>query len=222
MRAVADEQLDDRVDEVLGSRRWVSGEPNRSSTVTSAPPPRRRACAGSCASPSPSHQCRTTIGSSTTTPGGTCTNAPPARNASCSTVNASGDASEHAAEQRRRRRRRSHVARPQTRTPFASSAASSSWCTTRPSRTTTSPARSPASAANGPPPGARSSPGCAELARPGRAGSGRGRARRSGCSARSPPSAVGHARSSSCSAAADAPPNGEPVGPAEVRAPRRV
>ena len=54
---------------------------------------------GNDARPSPSHQCRTRIGSSTTTPAGTCTNAPPARNASCSTVNASSERARRGAEQ---------------------------------------------------------------------------------------------------------------------------
>ena len=92
MGAVADDQLDDRVDEVVARRGETEavddGDLGRSRR-------RRRACAGRWRSPSPSDQCSTTIGRSTTTPVGTWTNAPPARNASCRTVNASGDASEH-------------------------------------------------------------------------------------------------------------------------------
>ncbi len=40
------------------------------------------------------------MGSSTTTPAGTCTKAPPARNASCRTVNASSDALDALPDQR--------------------------------------------------------------------------------------------------------------------------
>ena len=61
--------------------------------------------------------------------------APPARNASCSTVNASS-LSADARPNDDRTRSSSHVAMSQTRTPFASSAGSISWRTTRPSRTT--------------------------------------------------------------------------------------
>ena len=72
------------------------------------------------ARPSPSDQCSTTIGLSTTTPRGTFTKAPPARNASWSTVNASGDASEHVPSSDASSSA-SHVAMPHTRTPLASS-----------------------------------------------------------------------------------------------------
>src|SRR5262249_4785710 len=89
-----------------------------------------------------------------------------ARNESCSTVNASGDAREHDPSTGATSAS-SHVARPHTFTPLARSVSSSSWWTTRPLRTTTSPARSPASAATGPPPGAGSGPGSPQPA-PGR------------------------------------------------------
>ena len=62
---------------------------------------------------------------------------------------------------------------------------SSAWCTTRPLRTTTSPTARPPR----PPPGRHRAPArrpARPAARPAPAGSGRGRARRSGCSARSP------------------------------------
>ena len=85
VRVVADEQLGDRVDEVIGLGRAEAVEHRRLARP-------RRATTSVCGNeprPSPSHQCSTRIGSSTTTPAGTWTNAPPARNASCSTVNAS-------------------------------------------------------------------------------------------------------------------------------------
>ena len=132
---------------------------------------------------------------------GTLTNAPPARKASCSTVNASGDASEHAPSATRRRRRRRWRGRRPAR-PWPRASGSSAWCTTRPLRTTTSPERSPASAAIGPAAGRGLVARLAELLGGHRAGTGRGRGRRSGCSARSPRPAVGHATSASCSAAA--------------------
>ena len=117
--------------------------------MTSAASPATTSVCGKVARPSPSDQCSTTIGCSTTTPAGTFMTAPPARKASCSTVNASGDASEHCAERGRRARlvargevAHLHALRDERR--------SSEWCTTRPLRTTTSPARSPASAATGP------------------------------------------------------------------------
>src|SRR2546421_422688 len=63
------------------------------------------------------------MGFSITTPAGTTTTAPPARNASCSTVNASGDASEHT-PRRSTIRPGSQVSREQTTTPFASTSES--------------------------------------------------------------------------------------------------
>ena len=148
-----------RCSSVTASTRWsISGEPKRSSTVASAFSPSDTTVCGNDARPSPSHQCRTRIGSSITTPAGTWMKAPPARNASCSTVNASSE--ERDAEPTiSATSSSSQVAIPHTRTPLASSAGSSSWWTTRPSRTTIMPAWCPASAAQGPPPGARSSPG---------------------------------------------------------------
>ncbi len=137
---------------------WVCVEPKRSKTVTSALSPATTSVCGKLAKPSPSDQCNTTIGLSTTTPAGTFTTAPPARKASCRTVNASGDASEHTPSTSATSAS-SQVASPQTFTPLATSASSSEWCTTRPFRTTMRPDRSPASAATGPPPGAASSPG---------------------------------------------------------------
>ena len=141
---------------------------------------------------------------------GTFTNAPPARKASCSTVNASGDASEHVPSSVRDRRRASHVASPQTRTPLASSVGvervvhdapvahddepgSARPPPRRPDRRRV-PARRPAR------PAARRAPG----------GTGRGRARRCGCSARSPRRRWASSTSASSSRRRDAP-RDEPV-----------
>src|ERR687897_168463 len=166
---------------------------------------RRRACSatsvcGNVVSPSPSDQCNTMIGFSTTTPAGTRMKAPPARNASCSTVKGSRDANEHA-PRRAPTSASSHVASPQTRTPLRANVSSSSWCTTRPFRATTRPARSPASAATGPPPGASSGPGS-----PSCSGDGGRKRSRSSSSMRlyrhSSSDGVGQAIPSSCSTAA--------------------
>src|SRR6266516_7260846 len=155
---------------ITASTKWpapgMCGDPKRSSTVTSALSSATTSVCGNVASPSPSDQCKTMIGLSTTTPAGTLMNAPPARNASCRTVNASGEACEHVPSTAATSAS-SHVARPQTTTPLATSVSSSSWCTTRPLRTTTRPARSPASAATGPPPGAGSGPGSPRSSRDG-------------------------------------------------------
>ena len=53
MRVVADEQLDDRVDEVTGAA-GAGVEPKRSSTVTSALSPATTSVCGNVARPSPS------------------------------------------------------------------------------------------------------------------------------------------------------------------------
>ena len=94
VRRVTDDELDDAVDEVLDVGR---AEPVEDGDLALAPRP-RRACAGTTRARRPSDQCSTTIGFSTTTPFGTRMNAPPARKASCRSVNASGDSSEHMPE----------------------------------------------------------------------------------------------------------------------------
>ena len=116
-----------------------AGEPKRSSTVTSLPSPATTSVCGNAGrAVALATSAARRSGRSTTTPAGTCTNAPPARNASCRTVNASRDASD-ARPSSVATSSSSQVAMPQTRTPLASSAGSSSWCTTRPSRTTIMP-----------------------------------------------------------------------------------
>ena len=122
---------------MTASTRWsVSGEPNRSSTVASAPSPsddeRVRERRPAVALAPVQHEDRVLD------------------------HDAVGNVHERAAREERvvqhrervlgrtRRARRaasrtsssSHVAMPHTRTPLASSPGSSSWCTTRPSRTT--------------------------------------------------------------------------------------
>ena len=132
-------QLDDRIDEVAGAARARVGRPvaveHRDLGAVFGDHERVRE-RGQAVALATSGAPRS--GFSTTTPGGTFTNAPPARNASCSTVNASGDASEQDPSSAASSSA-SQVAMPQTRTPLASSSASSAWCTTRPSRTTTRP-----------------------------------------------------------------------------------
>ena len=204
---------------VTASTRWsVSGEPNRSSTVACAPSPSDTSVCGNEARPSPSHQCRTRIGSSTTTPAGTCTKAPPARNASCRTVYASSERPD-ACPIKVETRSSSQVAMPQARTPFASSAGSSSWCTTAAVAHDDHPRvlarlRGPRAAA-----GRAFVAGCAELVGPERAGTARGRVDRSASSARSPRTASATRCRSSRSDGLQAPPN-QPLRSAK-RAPRR-
>ena len=188
MRGVADEELDH------ARRRGAStsGEPKRSRTVTSAlllghdqrvreatRARRRRTSAGRR---SASRRPR---------PPGTRMNAPPARNASCSTVNASGDASEHVPSQR------------PTSSPSHGREAADDDALGR-ERVVELVVHDPAVAHDDQPgpltglgrehaaAGRVLDPDRTDLVRGHRAVRGRGRTRRSGCSARSPRSRVGH------------------------------